>query len=791
MEAEALHRQIIKADPNHFGSVYLLGVLALQRGENVPAIELIKRALSIRPDYAEAHNNLGNAFKSQGAFEAAIGHYEQALRLKPDYAEAYNNAGTAFKAQGELDRAVVSYERALALKPEYPEALNNLGNALVDQRKVADAVASYNRALVLRPEYFEAHNNLGTALMELGLPDEAIAHYQRALKINPDFAEAHNNIGNALSRRYEFSEAIAHYQRSLALKPDYVDARSNLGRAFQEQGLFDEAFGQYQLALALNPHHAATRTNRGSLFFMQDRLDEAIAEHKLALESNPDFAEAHNNLGVALLEFGKSDEAIVCHERALALTPHSSEARLELCMAQLPVLYAEEREINKRRARYQDCLEALCDDIATSKASRDFATAVGSSQPFYLTYQGQNNRSLQALYGSAVCQVMANRYPQAPLASSPKAGEPVRVGIVSGYFRRHSNWKIPIKGWLSQLDRQRFELFGYHTGVKTDDETKLATALCSRFVQGPLSVEAWRQTIVSDAPHVLIYPEVGMDPIAAQLAAQRLAPIQCNSWGHPDTSGFPTLDYYLSSDLMEPPNGQEHYTERLIRLPNLSIYYDEPEAPPIAQRSEDLGLRPEGIKFWCGQSLFKYLPQYDCVFPRIARQVGKCQFVFIRYHRSTYVNDLFGKRLKESFATFGLQSDDYCLFLPPLEPQRFVAAIGQCDILLDSIGWSGCNSTLESLPHDLPIVTISGALMRGRHSMAILKMMGVTETIAQTLDDYVSTAVRLAHDPPWRISIKSKMAKQKYTLYRDRSCISGLESFLSQAAERSLRSDLN
>jgi predicted O-linked N-acetylglucosamine transferase (SPINDLY family) len=152
---------------------------------------------------------------------------------------------------------------------------------------------------------------------------------------------------------------------------------------------------------------------------------------------------------------------------------------------------------------------------------------------------------------------------------------------------------------------------------------------------------------------------------------------------------------------------------------------------------------------------------------------------------------MFQKRLKESFATFGLQSDDYCVFLPPLEPQRFVAAIGQCDILLDSIGWSGCNSTLESLPYDLPIVTISGALMRGRHSMAILKMMGVAETIAQTLDDYVSTAVRLAHDLPWRIWIKSKMAKQKYILYRDRSCISGLESFLSQAADRSFRSDLH
>jgi protein O-GlcNAc transferase len=791
MEAEALHRQIIGADPNHFGSLYLLGILSLQRGQNDVAIDLIGRALSIRPDYAEAHNNLGNAFKSHGDLVEAIAHYKRALGLKPDFAEVHNNLGTALKAQGELVRAVASYERALALKPDYAEALNNLGNALVDQLKVVDAVSCYNRALALRPEYFEAHNNLGTALMELGQPNDAIAHFERALSLNPDFAEAHNNLGNVLRRRGKFDEAIARYKRALVLKPDYVEGCNNLGTALQEQGLFDEALTQYETALALNPHHAETRTSLGTLFLLQDRADKAVAEHKRALASKPGFAEAYNNLGVALLELGMSDEAVVCHEHALALKPNFPEAKFGLCMAQLPVLYAEDLEIDTRRARYQKCLEALCDDIATSKSFRDFARAVGSSQPFYLAYQGRNDRDLQALYGPAVCQVMASRYPIAPLAAPPKLREPVRVGIVSGYFRHHSNWKIPIKGWLSQLDRKRFELFGYHTGVKTDAETKRAAALCNRFVQGPLSVCAWRQAILSDAPHVLIYPEVGMDPISAQLAAQRLAPTQCNSWGHPDTSGFPTLDYYLSSDLMEPPNGQEHYTERLIRLPNLSIYYDETEAQPIPQRCEDLGLRPGDTKFWCGQSLFKYLPQYDCVFPRIAREVDKCQFVFIRHHRSTYVTEMFHKRLEKSFASFGLQCDDYCLFLPHLEPQQFVVAIGQCDILLDSIGWSGCNSTLESLPHDLPIVTIPGRLMRGRHSMAILKMMGVTETIAETIDDYISTAIRLARDVSWRMQIKSEMAKRKYRLYRDRSCISELESFLTQVARRRFGSDLN
>ena len=119
--------------------------------------------------------------------------------------------------------------------------------------------------------------------------------------------------------------------------------------------MFDEALTQYETALALNPHHAETRTSLGTLFLLQDRPDKAVAEHKRALESKPDYVEAYNNLGVALLELGMSDEAVVCHEHALALKPNFPEAKFGLCMAQLPVLYAEEREINARRARYQNC----------------------------------------------------------------------------------------------------------------------------------------------------------------------------------------------------------------------------------------------------------------------------------------------------------------------------------------------------------------------------------------------------------------------------------------------------
>jgi predicted O-linked N-acetylglucosamine transferase (SPINDLY family) len=105
---------------------------------------------------------------------------------------------------------------------------------------------------------------------------------------------------------------------------------------------------------------------------------------------------------------------------------------------------------------------------------------------------------------------------------------------------------------------------------------------------------------------------------------------------------------------------------------------------------------------------------------------------------------------------------------------------------LDSIGWSGCNSTLESLVHDLPIVTMTGDLMRGRHTTAILEMMGIGETTAHTIDEYVSIAVGLAQDPRAREELKTRISQNKHRLYRDRDCILALEAFLDQVARRGI-----
>jgi len=685
--------------------------------------------------------------------------------------------GMAAQQAGQLGVAEAHYKSVLAVDPDQFEALHFLGLLEAQRGNFAEADGLVGRSLSVNAQRAEAHSNHARILRQLNRPQDAIARCDRALALNPYLTDALILRGNALRDLGRLAEALASFERALGINPNEPLAHYNRGLVLLTLGHDEEALIAQDKALALRPNNPDFLIARGDALAALKRQEDAVRSYDEALALRPADVEALIGRGDTLHLMGRWQAALMSYQQVLATQPDNAKAKLALCVGQLPVLYAHEAEVEAQRAAYERQLQTLCAD-AQHGGLEALGQVVGMYLPFFLAYQGKNDRELQSRYGALVCRAMAARCPPALLAPSPPPSQPIRVGIVTGYFWRHSVWKIPVKGWVTQLDRRRFKLFGYHTGSIADAETEVAAGLCERFVRGPLPIERWRELIVADAPHVLLYPDINMDPASAALAALRLAPVQCMSLGHPDTSGYPTIDYFLSSDLMESADGADHYTEALIRLPNLSVYYDPLDTPPVAVSRADLGLRDEATVFWCGQSLFKYLPRYDEVFPRIASETPGCQFAFIEHPKGKAATELFRERLNRAFAAHGLAAADRCVILPRRPQHEFVAAIGVCDIVLDSIGWSGFNSTIEGLAHDLPIVTMAGPLMRGRHTSAVLAMMGVTETVTGTVDEYVAIAQRLAVDRAWRGAVKERMKANKHRIYRDRACIAALEEFL-------------
>ncbi|MGH6914290.1 MAG: hypothetical protein ACREH3_11365 [Geminicoccales bacterium] len=204
----------------------------------------------------------------------------------------------------------------------------------------------------------------------------------------------------------------------------------------------------------------------------------------------------------------------------------------------------------------------------------------------------------------------------------------------------------------------------------------------------------------------------------------------------------------------------------------------------------DLGVEPDEVLFWCCQSLYKYLPQYDIVYPRIAKLAKHCKFVFIASPLSDGISKVFGQRLRDAFAQCRLNYEDYCIFVPFMDAESFMGTTAIADVFLDSIGWNGCNSSLEAIAYDVPIVTLPVSTMRGRHSIAHLEMMGLEELIASSLDEYVERAVELARDPAYRRQIAAKIAANKHKLYRDPAPIRALEDLIVASVRAGQRSSL-
>jgi len=610
---------------------------------------------------------------------------------------------------------------------------------------------------------------------------QAVSLYQQVLQAQPTHPEALHLLGVCRQQQGSLDDAIALIRQALAHQPWFPDAHFNLGIVLKQAGQLAEAKTHLQLALEQGGPDAEVLYQLGLVLRQQGDLEAALVPLGQALELQPDFADAAYTLAILLRDCGREEEAAELFYQLWQADPADLAAALGWCVSQLPLLYASADQVSVARERYRQALqqvkgrwEHLPRDPETLERA---AAGIGSVQPFFLPYQGQNDRDLQQLYGSLVRDVMAARYPQPSVLWQRHPGR-VRVGIVSGLFRDHSVWKILTRGWVEALDRAQVALYGFHTSVIQDEVTCSLPPRFEHFVAGSRSIEEWQAAIREAQLDVLLYPEVGIDPVCAQLAALRLAPVQAMAWGHPQTSGLPTIDVFLSSELMEPPDGAGHYTEQLLPLPGIGTYYIPLEVDPAPVDWQAWGVDPDRVLYLCAQSLFKYLPQYDEVFPRIAREVGKCQFLFLRGRLSQGIRERFWQRLRRAFQAYDLAAEEYVVLLPELSPAEYAAYNALGDIYLDSLGWSGGNTTLEALPHGLPIVTLPGSLMRGRHTYAILQQMGILDTIAHTLDEYVQIASQLGLDPEWREQMGQQVKRRQERVYRDPAPIRALEEWL-------------
>jgi Tfp pilus assembly protein PilF/class 3 adenylate cyclase len=251
-------------------------------------LECYRRAIQLRPNYPEAHNNLAILLKTADEKDEASRHYQEALRLWPRYAEAHYNYAIFLESIGDRTGAAAHYRQAIHSRPDYVDARLRYAGLLGADGETAGAREHYQEALRLRPGYAEAHNNYGVFLDKRGEIDAAEQHYLQALEQRPDYAEAHYNYAMLLESITDQAKAEQHYRAALRALPDYAEAHNNLAILLHEKGDLPGAEEHYSAALRLRPRDPETNYNFALLAQAKGDQETADRHFRLSQELIPD-----------------------------------------------------------------------------------------------------------------------------------------------------------------------------------------------------------------------------------------------------------------------------------------------------------------------------------------------------------------------------------------------------------------------------------------------------------------------------------------------------------------------
>ena len=708
--------------------------------------------------------------------------YSMPLDQRAALSAAFEDALQHHKS-GRLIEAAETYQQILAADPQHFDALHLSGVIAHQNGRYQEAVALMEKAVARDPTAYPAFNNLGLAYRALGELSRAGECFARAVALSPEYAAAHNNLGLLFQAQGRFDEAATEFRRVLALKPDFAEAHYNLGVALQSNRNADGAISSYRQALTLNPEFAEAHFQLARALEVQGKTAEALAGYQEALLLRPDLAEAHFFLGSILRDQGMVDDALECFSKALSFKPDYVEARWALAMSQLALVYEADDDPEEFRSAFSRALSDL-DAWFDANRIKDGHKAVGSQQPFFLAYQELNNRELLSQYGDLCARLMKFWQDEQGIASRKHPrGRKVRLGIISAHVHDQSVWTAIVKGWCEHFDRERISLHIFHTGSPNDVETALARSYADYFLQGAGGLRQWVDAVMSQELDVIIYPEIGMDPMTAKLANLRLSPVQAAAWGHPETSGLPTVDYYLSAEDFEPPKAQQNYRERLVALPHLGCAYHPLKVDTVALDLDELGIDSTVPLLLCPGTPVKYAPEHDWMFVEIARRLGRCQFIFFNHFREN-LSEKLQRRLESAFAQADMYFSEHAISLPWLKGPAFFGLLRRADIYLDTIGFSGFNTAMQGIECGLPIVAREGRFMRGRLASGILTRLGLSELVAKTNQEYVDLAVKLGQDAGYRERIRTRIEASRHLVFDDIAPVRALETFLIGVTNR-------
>ena len=602
------------------------------------------------------------------------------------------------------------------------------GNVLFSQDSHADAAQAFAAGIAIDPGYAPAYMNLGQAMRRAGNLDAALAAWNQYVLLSPQSIDGWTQLAAVTSALGDTQQAQAYLERATALDANNLPLWLALGKLHAESRDFFKAKQCIETALRLDPHHDECASLLG--WINNEQGDVHSAQAVLSPPTN----------------------------RSVAFARRMRHALL------LPQIYSSSEDLRHWRERYATGLADLVAHLEEYCPDPNQVFTLGQTN-FLLAYQGYDDLVLQTHYANLQRRLIEKARPDLSERFKPikRSGNRIKVGFVSSFLRECTVGHYFAR-WIEDLDAAQFDRTLIYTGTSADALTNRIAARCEHFVVARGTTLEIAKTIVERELDILIYPEIGMASLNYLLANMRLAPLQCAAWGHPVTSGSNLIDFFFTCFAMEPVGHAQHYAESLLYLPGIGTCYNLPQDVDESLTREVLSLPADKNLYLCPQSLFKIHPENDALYLDILAADENGILVFFQ-DSAPQVTQTFAARLMRGMTARGMAPRNQIKFIPRLNTAGFRKLLSLADVVLDTLHWSGGNTSLDCLAVGAPIVTLPGGLMRGRQSMAMLEILGVPELIVADAAHYVSMAVQIANDAHSRQELRARILSGRSELF--------------------------
>ena len=496
----------------------------------------------------------------------------------------------------------------------------------------------------------------------------------------------HNILGLALQNLGDRNSAIVNFRKAIEINPKFFLAYNNLGNAFNDLGQYDDALFQYQQSIKIKPDYAQAYYNQGCVYRDTYKYNESIERYKQAIKIKPDYADAYTNLGYVLRHVGKLEEAIENYQKAINFKPNFIEA-------------------------YSNIFFTLF-----------YFT---KDDPKYYLSQAKKFRSyLKPIDNNLLLKYQFNKTPKK-----------LKIGFVSGDFKQHPVGFF-LLDFLKHLKNKELELFAYSN---SNQEDELSIKLKANFTNWYKIADQNDITVVNqirkDGIHILIDLSGHSSKNRLPIFINKPAPIQMSWAGYPASTGIPEVDYLIGDSFVTPQNENLHFTEKIIRLPNIWVCFS---APDFDIKIRELPAIKNGyITFGSFNNLSKINDTVITLWSKILKSIPKSKiFLKTKELNNAYLKEKVMNKFKEN----GVNSNSIILEKGDSRI-KLLDSYNKVDIALDPFPYSGGVTSFEAIWMGVPVLTKKGFKFVSHTTESINHNSGMSDWIANDKNNYINKAI--------------------------------------------------